>query len=98
MSSVNVPAIATACFCAALGAAGAAASPGPGPASAAPAIVAPQDRAYPGSLHVDADASDIERRIVHVTEQISGIDPGTVLLYPRWLPGNHSTTGPIERF
>jgi predicted metalloprotease with PDZ domain len=95
---VKSAAIVTACLGAALIGASYAASPGPSPANAAPSIAAPRDRAYPGALHLEVDASDVERRIVHVTEQLSGIEQNTVLLYPKWLPGNHSTTGPIERF
>ena len=38
----------------------------------------------------------IKGRIVRVKEHISGIGAGTVLQFPKWLPGNHSTTGPIE--
>ena len=43
------------------------------------------------------DTTDVERRIVHVHERPSGVTPNLVLLYPKWLPGNHSPTGPIDR-
>lgn len=71
-----------------------------GPTETAPAapIPAPRNRAYPGEIRLEVDASDVERRVVHVREHVSGIDRGTVLLFPKWLPGNHSPTGPIERF
>jgi predicted metalloprotease with PDZ domain len=62
------------------------------------AIAAPLDRVYPGEIRVEVNASDIDHRIAHVTEHISGIDSRTVLFFPQWLPGNHSATGPIERF
>jgi predicted metalloprotease with PDZ domain len=62
-----------------------------------PDVPAPQDRAYPGELEIAVDASDVQRRVIHVEERISGVAGEVVLLYPRWLPGNHSTTGPIER-
>jgi predicted metalloprotease with PDZ domain len=71
-----------------------------GPNSIAPitAIPPPKDRAYPGQITLSVDASDLERRIVHVHETLSGIGPGTILLYPKWLPGTHAPEGPIDRF
>jgi predicted metalloprotease with PDZ domain len=81
-----------------LGSASWGASPGPSPAAPAPPIIVPQDRPYPGLLSVSVDATDLERRIVHVHETLSGIDGNTVLLYPKWLPGTHAPEGPIDRF
>lgn len=62
------------------------------------AVAAPEDRPYPGEIRLAVDASDVARRIVHVEEHLNGVDAGTVLYFPKWLPGNHSWTGPIERF
>jgi predicted metalloprotease with PDZ domain len=57
----------------------------------------PRDVDYPGTLTLRVDASDVDRRIVRVAETIPVQSAGTLtLLYPRWLPGNHSTTGPVE--
>jgi predicted metalloprotease with PDZ domain len=72
---------------------------GPGPGATAPVIpiAAPRDRAYPGEIHLAVDASDVDRRIVHVHETLSGVGAGTVLLYPKWLPGTHAPEGPIDR-
>jgi predicted metalloprotease with PDZ domain len=72
---------------------------GPGPSSIAPAvpIAAPRDRAYPGEISLAVDASDLDRRIVRVHETLSGVGNGTVLLYPKWLPGTHAPEGPIDR-
>ena len=76
---------------------GAIASPGPGgPVSATP-IPAPRDRAYAGDIDLSVDASDVNRRIVHVRERVSGITADTVLMYPKWLPGTHAPEGPIDR-
>lgn len=75
-----------------------AASPGPQPLPAAAAIAAPVDRPYPGEIQLAIDATDLDRRIVHVTETLSGVRADTVLFYPKWLPANHSTTGPLDRF
>jgi predicted metalloprotease with PDZ domain len=73
------------------------ASPGPSDTVPVVAINIPQDRPYPGEIQLTVDASDLERRIVRVHETVSGIDPGTVLLYPKWLPGEHAPKGPLDR-
>ena len=75
-----------------------AASAGPDAMATTPTIATPQDRPYGGEIHLAVDTTDIERRIVHVHERLSGVTPNLVLLYPKWAPGNHSPTGPIERF
>jgi Peptidase M61 N-terminal domain len=69
-------------------------SAGPQPLPMPAQIVAPEDRPYPGTIRLSVDATDIERHIVSVREVIPvrGGEP-IVLLYPRWLPGNHSPTG-----
>jgi predicted metalloprotease with PDZ domain len=65
--------------------------------AATSAIAPPKDKAFPGVLDVAVDLSDIDRRIVQVHEQLSGVDAGTVLLYPKWLPGDHEPDGPIDK-
>jgi predicted metalloprotease with PDZ domain len=65
--------------------------------TAAEPIAAPLDRPYPGEIRLAVDVTDVERRIVHVRESITGLAPGAVLLYPKWLPGTHAPEGPIER-
>jgi predicted metalloprotease with PDZ domain len=60
-------------------------------------IPAPQDVDYPGTLRLDVDATDTARGIFRVTETIPVAGPGPMtLLYPQWLPGNHSPSGPIQ--
>jgi predicted metalloprotease with PDZ domain len=56
-----------------------------------------QDVPYPGTVRLEVDATDVDHRVFHVREvlPVAGGQP-LVLLYPKWLPGNHSTTGPIE--
>jgi predicted metalloprotease with PDZ domain len=52
---------------------------------------------YPGTLRLEVDATDIDHRIFRVRESVPVAAAGPLtLFYPRWLPGNHSTTGPIE--
>ena len=76
-----------------LGAAGAAMAQDLPSASVPP----PKDIPFPGQIRLDVDATDIVRHIlrVHQTIPVAG---GTdlILLYPRWLPGNHSPSGRID--
>jgi len=65
--------------------------------SALGAVPAPLDRDYPGVLHVSVDASDVERRIVHVNETLTSPPDELVLYYPKWIPGQHAPGGPIDR-
>ena len=61
-----------------------------------PATVADAD--WPGTIALQVDASDVERRIQRVRERIP-VRPGPLVLwYPKWIPGNHSPTGPINQF
>jgi predicted metalloprotease with PDZ domain len=84
--------------CGALASLGVAAmSAGPMWTTATQPIATPKDREYPGAIVLAVDASDPERRIVHVRENLSGVDTNTVLFYPKWLPGNHAPQGPIDR-
>src|SRR5579871_1218054 len=66
--------------------------------SAAPQIPPPKDSPYPGAIRLAVDATDIVRHIFRVHETIP-VTPGSsvTLLYPRWLPGNHSPSGRIEQ-
>ena len=63
-----------------------------------PPIVAPKDVRYPGTIRLNVDASDIERRILSVRETMP-VRPGEpiVLFFPQWLPGNHSPTGRVDK-
>lgn len=63
----------------------------------AAAIPAPADVAYPGTLKLAVDATDIERRIFRVHEEIPVSSGPMTLLYPQWLPGNHAPRGPIDK-
>jgi predicted metalloprotease with PDZ domain len=74
------------------------ASPGPQAAAMTAPIPVPRDRAYPGTIRLVVDATDVEHRIVRVHETLDGVGAGSVLLYPEWLPGNHAPQGPIDRF
>ena len=68
----------------------------PQPVVAAETIPPPRDVAYPGTLRLEVDATDIQRRIYRVVETVPVAGPGPLtLLYPQWLPGNHAPRGPI---
>jgi len=59
-------------------------------------IPAARDVAWPGVINLSVDASDNNRGIFRIRELIPVNQPGPLtLLYPKWLPGNHSPTGPI---
>jgi len=70
----------------------------PQPAPPAPEIEAPRDIPYPGTIRLSVDATDLPHGIFSVRETIPVAGPGPItLLYPKWLPGNHSPTGPIDK-
>lgn len=57
----------------------------------------PQDVAFPGTLRIDVDARDIGRRIFKVKATVPAQPGPLTLLYPQWLPGAHSPSGPIDK-
>ncbi|MGQ2991980.1 M61 family metallopeptidase [Brevundimonas sp.] len=62
-----------------------------------PTIPAPTQATYPGVIRYEADITDLDRRIVSVRQTIPVAAPGPLtLLYPKFLPGNHADTGPIQ--
>jgi predicted metalloprotease with PDZ domain len=75
-----------------------AASPGPRPAPANEPILPSRDEPYPGTLVLSVDATDVQRRIVTVHEEVP-VSGGKelILMYPRWLPGTHAPEGTIDR-
>ncbi len=60
-------------------------------------VAAPQDVPYQGTLKINVDATDIAHRIFRVHEVIPAAPGPLTLLYPEWIPGNHSPTGPISK-
>ena len=66
------------------------------PVALAP-IPEPREVPYPGTIGIEVDATDIDRRIVSVRQTIPVSGPGPlVLLYPLWIPGNHGPVGPVD--
>ena len=73
--------------------------PPPQPVPYAPAIAAPLDKPYPGAITLEVNLTNLADRVVHVHELVP-VERGSkemVLLYPQWIPGTHSPTGPISR-
>lgn len=63
-------------------------------------VPAPQDLPYPGTIALQLDVTNLAQRIFQVHEHIPVNQPlaghQLTLLYPQWIPGNHSPTGPIS--
>jgi predicted metalloprotease with PDZ domain len=71
----------------------------PQPVPLPPPIEAAQDRAYPGTIGLNVDATDLDRHIFRVRETIPVAAAGPMtLLLPKWIPGNHGPTGPLPAF
>src|SRR5262245_8994050 len=71
----------------------------PQPVPMPPPIAAPADQPYAGPVQLEVDLTNVRDRVVHVREEVP-VQPKTkelVLLYPQWVPGAHSPTGPISR-
>jgi predicted metalloprotease with PDZ domain len=45
---------------------------------------------------VHVDATDAQRNILHSTLKIPAAPGPLTLVYPKWIPGNHRPTGPIQ--
>jgi len=68
----------------------------PSSGAAAAPIPPPRDVPYPAVLRLQVDATDFDHRMFHVNETIPVVAGSLVLRYPKWLPDNHSMTGPVE--
>src|ERR1700761_3122148 len=56
----------------------------------------PVDQPYAGTLTVDVDLTDAGKRIFRSHETIP-VKPGaTTLFYPKWIPGEHAPSGPVQ--
>ena len=68
------------------------------PASVHAQTAPPVDTPYaPGTIAIHVDATDLSHRIFRVSEKIPVQAGPLTLLYPQWLPGNHSPSGPINK-
>ena len=65
---------------------------------AASAIAPPQDVAYPGTIRLEVDATNLSQRIFRMKETIPVQRAGTLtLLYPMWVPGGHTPRNPLDK-
>ena len=72
--------------------------PQPQPTPLPPPIVAPLDKPYVGTIQLEVEIN-VPERVEHARERIP-VQAGSkelVLLYPEWIPGHHSPTGPISK-
>ncbi|HXW90523.1 MAG TPA: M61 family peptidase [Terriglobales bacterium] len=56
----------------------------------------PRVQAESAPLELYVDASQVARRILHVKMNIPVAPGRTTLVYPKWIPGQHSPVGPIS--
>ncbi len=70
----------------------------PGPTAKVDTIPAARDIPYPGTIQLTVDASDVTRGIFKIRQHVPVPGAGDfVLLYPKWLPGNHAPSGQINK-
>lgn len=71
-------------------------SAGPQPVPLPVPLPPPVDKPYAGTIGLKVSVTDVVHRVIGVQEMIP-VEPGRLtLLYPEWIPGNHSPTGPIS--
>ncbi len=63
-----------------------------------PAVAAPRDVPYIGTIRLSVDATDTDRHIFSIRETtpVRGGETLT-LLYPQWIPGHHSPVGRVDK-
>lgn len=61
-----------------------------------PNVPPPVDAPYAGTIRLEVDATDLQRHIFRVHEEIPVTAGPLTLLYPQWLPGSHAPRGPIS--
>ena len=70
----------------------------PPPTPIVDTIPAPRDVAFPGTIRLEVDATDVSRAIFKVRETVPVTGPGRLtLLLPEWLPGHHGPDGQIDK-
>jgi predicted metalloprotease with PDZ domain len=69
-----------------------------GVAAETPPIAEARDTPYPGTIALAVDATDLTHAIFRAHETIPVAGPGPLtLFYPKWLPGDHAPTGPLDK-
>lgn len=60
------------------------------------AVPPPQDTPYPGTIAIHVDATNTAQGIFRVHETMPVVAGKLTLLFPAWIPGSHSPSGPID--
>ena len=60
-------------------------------------IPPPSNTPYAGTLSIEVDLTDLDRKIMPVRQTLPVVAGPLTLLYPRWIPGTHSPTGSVTR-
>lgn len=60
-------------------------------------IPPPRDVAYPGTIKLEVDATNLSQRIFRVKQTIPVQAGPLTLLYPMWVPGGHSPKNSIDK-
>jgi predicted metalloprotease with PDZ domain len=63
----------------------------------ASSIPQPQDVAYPGTIKLEVDATNLSQRIFHIKQTIPVQGNTLVLMYPMWVPGGHTPRNSIDK-
>lgn len=69
----------------------------PQPVPLPAATPAPMDKAYVGTIGLQVDLTDTARAVMNVHETVPVVPGPLTLLYPQWIPGDHSPTGPLSK-
>jgi len=70
----------------------------PQPVPIVDTIPAAKDTPFPGTMTLAIDATDTTRGIFKTRETLTGVTAGPMtLLFPKWLPGNHSPSGQLDK-
>ena len=57
----------------------------------------PRDVAYPGTIKLEVDATNLSQRIFRVKQTIPVQAGALTLLYPMWVPGGHSPKNSLDK-
>jgi predicted metalloprotease with PDZ domain len=69
----------------------------PEPTAKVDTIPPPKDVAYPGTMQLTVDASDVTRAIFRIHQHVPVPAAGDfVMLYPKWVPGGHNPRNDIK--
>ena len=66
-----------------------------GMACLASLVAAAHAQSAPG-ITLNVDLTDAPRKILHATETLTAAPGPLTLVYPKWIPGEHGPTGPID--